>query len=595
MFWAAGHYTVFDDEAFSCRRYAMPVGEMISGLWHGVEPDPPLFYVLENAWVGVFGVGPLALRSLPIIFFLIGLLVMRLAGQAWFDRRTGLVTMLLCALHPAHLFFGFAARWYSLMFLMTALLLWLTVRLATADRVDRRLVIAWSLAAAGACYTNYFGPVVVGLAWLAGLGRSLGKTHALRRWGWAAAGVVALCLPWLTPFWKQMVALPTAGGDSALSCAGLLARTLMALLAGNLASIEAWWVWAPLGVFGVAVVILAIRQWRTVQPFAPFVLACLLVGIISRTMIDKYVMTFSGAVCLLVAALLVRNVPAPLPSPARVWSRAAVICLVIGWLGCGVNLASQKHWSSLRWLDPFEQVIAELFATPDAPPRTDWVMTHPSARYYFGCLAVRTAQTGGTDQAALPVDIGKSSVQQDRQSPDRWPWKIDGSSWRRYAEPPGAALNNLHSACGTPASILERMRSAPVPSLATVETAGFRELADQWGDLLAALNQSFTVTGTREYLEDPAAAFKNWLDPTVTHPRWRIAVRLWRHLPPPADGREDDAPNPPKRVSSPRTEHPLFADSRTPPGLQSDHLIWYNGVSRPGATSLRCALHHGRA
>lgn len=57
MFWAAGHFTVFDDEAFSCRRYVLPAGEMVSLLWHGVEPDPPLYYLLQNVWVRIFGVG----------------------------------------------------------------------------------------------------------------------------------------------------------------------------------------------------------------------------------------------------------------------------------------------------------------------------------------------------------------------------------------------------------------------------------------------------------------------------------------------------------------------------------------------------------
>src|SRR5205807_2112107 len=89
MFWAAGHYTVFDDEAFSCQRYVLPMGEMLRGLWHGIEPDPPLYYVLENLSVHVVGVSPVGLRILSIIMFLVGLVVMRAAATAWFDRPTG--------------------------------------------------------------------------------------------------------------------------------------------------------------------------------------------------------------------------------------------------------------------------------------------------------------------------------------------------------------------------------------------------------------------------------------------------------------------------------------------------------------------------
>ena len=513
MSWAAGRYTVFDDEAFSCRRYTMPAGEMVSALWHGVEPDPPLYYILENAWVGIFGLGPLGLRSLSIIIFLIALIVIRQAGSAWFDPRTGLVAMILCALHPAHLFFGFAARWYSLMFLMSALVIWLTARLAASRRSERRLVVGWALAAAGACYTNYFGVAVVALAWLIGLGKSRGTPHALRRWLCAAAGALLLYIPWLVPFWKQVTAFPMAGKGSAFLCAAVLARTTLALLAGNLASIGAWWAWAPLGVFGIAVAILTARQWRIAWPVASLFLGCLAAGVASRTMIDKYIMTFSGAACLLAAALLARNVWASPPSPNRLWARAALVCLVIGWIGCGVNLVTQRHWSSLRWLDPFEQVTADLFAQRDAPPPRHWAMTHPSARYYFGCSSVRRA------------DSQQQSLHQRR-------WKIDAELWRQYAEPPSIALRNSDLACGTPTAILQEMESTSLHSLVTVETAGFREPAEDWEDLLKVLTRSFAVTWERDYLEDPTAALKDWLDPAVTHPGWRIMVRRWEPIMP---------------------------------------------------------------
>jgi hypothetical protein len=505
MLWAAGHYTVFDDEAFSCRRYAMPHGQMVSALWHGAEPDPPLYYLLENIWVGVAGLQPLALRTPSIILFLIGLVAIRAAGQTWFDRRTGLAAMVFCALHPAHLFFGFAARWYSMMFLMTSLLLWLTARLAAADKRDRRLILCWSLVAAAACYTNYFGPVVVGLVWLIGFRRSQGKPGAAQRWIWAAAAAIVLYLPWVAPFWRQLAAPPSAGGESSLSYVALFGRTLMALLMGNLASIEAWWVWAPLSVFAIGITILTIRQWRAVWPIAIFVLGCLVVGVVSRTMIDKYVMTFSGAACLLAAAILVRNVGTVLASPARLWARAALACLVVGWTGCAVNLVTQKHWSSLRWLDPFEEVIDGLLARKDLPPPACWVMTHPSARYYFGCLSVRQ----------VAVQAGRPS------------WKVGLRDWRRFADPPTGPSSDSDAACGTPSSVLDRMKRQPVPVLLTIETTGFHELAEAWDKLLAELGRSFILTQPQQYLEDPAAVLKDWLDPTVTHPRWRIVVRIW--------------------------------------------------------------------
>ncbi|MBI5762405.1 MAG: hypothetical protein HZA51_02640 [Planctomycetes bacterium] len=37
MIWAAGYYTVFDDEAFSCQRYVLPMREMLRASWDGVS------------------------------------------------------------------------------------------------------------------------------------------------------------------------------------------------------------------------------------------------------------------------------------------------------------------------------------------------------------------------------------------------------------------------------------------------------------------------------------------------------------------------------------------------------------------------------
>jgi len=605
MFRGAGRYTVFDDEAFSCRRYVMPVGEMLSALWNLAEPDPPLYYLLENLWVRFFGVGPVALRSLSIVIFLVGLVFIRAAGQAWFDHRTGLAAMVLCALHPAHLFFGFAARWYSLMFLMTAALLWLTARLSrvlswnrpgafvlsqpsppgrvwepgsseltlgpfppaeprdeaeerprwslggTPQQTDdpstpslpvraggdvvitppdmlfsgwgeRRLAVAWAIVAAAACYTNYFGVVVAGLALVAGMIRTRPHRQDVRRWALAAAGVGILYLPWLVPFLRQ--AWQSAGAGASRAAIGAsLARTVMALLTGNLASVHQWWVWVPLGTFSASLGVLLLFRWREVYPIAVMVIGCLTAGVVSATMIDKYVMTFSGAACLLVAAMLRRSsggmgdepvvvlsdeeeaASRPRRLTIRLWSTVATVCLAAGWIGCGVNLVTEKNWSSLRWFDPFEEVVDGLLATPDAPPPPRWVMTHPSGRYYLGCRLARQET----------VAIGMPS------------WRIDPRAWRRFAAPPTADIGNFSLACGTPTSILKRMERSPVPVIVTIETSGFREPADGWGELLAVLDGAYAEASRQAHLQDPDAGWKDRVDPTVRHGHWRIVVRRW--------------------------------------------------------------------
>ncbi len=175
--------------------------------------------------------------------------------------------------------------------------------------------------------------------------------------------------------------------------------------------------------------------------------------------------------------------------------------MIIGWTGCGVNLVLQQHWSSLRWLDPFEQAISELHATGEL---RNCVMTHPSARYYYALELMRSADS--------PAGRG---------------WRVDPRRWRNLAEPPGGELDNVAVAAPTPSSALEKMAANPPSTVVTLETAGFAHRAG-WRELWRALESGYRETPDRvEYLADRDAAWKDRLDPKVHHPRWRIVVRRW--------------------------------------------------------------------
>lgn len=491
MVWAAGNYTVFDDEAFSCRRYVLPLGEMVSALWHGVEPDPPFYYILLNLWIKVFGVAPLALRGLSILLFLAGLWFLKGAAAVWFDKQVARLAFILAAIHPAHLFFGFAARWYSAMFLAVSILLWLTGRIARSKEVSRGAVIGWSFAAAVVCYTNYFGPVVVGLCALAGFF----EHRAAKVWLPALAGAVVLFAPWTPPFIHQLTAFPQLGGGL-FSLAGTAGRTGMALCAGNLAAPGSWWVWIPMAFAGFALAARLLTQRTALRPFLLLVGGCLFAGIITRTMIDKYILCISGPACILIAAAWARGSGSSINATnARVRS-VGIVALVIAWLGCGINLMTERHWSSLRWLDPFTQVIQDAAEDPAAPHPRDWVMTHPSARYYF---ALDTMSANGSTRVYSPAQ-----------------WRTLASEPERTDAPVPA----------TPRSMLDRMRKSPPREILVLRTAGFSDDSD-WQELDRKLASDYELILTKSYLPDPDAVLKDKLDPRYKHPRDRIQLEIW--------------------------------------------------------------------
>lgn len=510
--WAAGHTTVFDDEAFSCQRYVMPLGPMVSALYHGVEPDPPLYYILQNGWGRLFGVGPMGLRSLSILLFLTGLVFVRLAGEAWFDRTTGRAAMILCALHPAHLFFGFAARWYSLMFLAVAVLLWRTARLIDGGKRPGRSAVAWAIAAAGVCYTNYFGPVVVVLCWLVGVAHTAKTPQGIRRWLLGGLTALGLVLPWIAPLTRQVTGFAVAE-PSWQAFAATAARSGLAILTGNLASIAAWWAWLPMGAFGLGAIVMAVQHWRKVWPIAVVSLGCFAAGVASRTMIDKYVMTFSASACLLAAALLVRGLRIAKPGARRATARVVLGCLALGWAGCAVNLVTHRHWSSLRWLDPFEDVTASLCRKPETGRRPIVVASHPSARYYFARLQADESHPSPEPQAAIGPALSSRKTSRDE--------------WRRAFNAQANRQAPSSSPLLTPAAIRDQLEGpTPPPIIITLETAGFVSRPD-WVAIKAVLNRKYTPTDEDRYLKDPDATWKDRLDPGVRHPPWRITVRRW--------------------------------------------------------------------
>ncbi len=486
--WAADYYTVFDDEAFSLQRYVLPAGELIRALWNGAEPDPPLYYLLEHTWIQLVGVRPLPMRGLSILFFVLSLPVLRAAGEAWYDRAAGRWAVVLCGLNPLHLFFGFAARWYALFFLWTSVLLLATGKLSTAahqpeaSAARRRFLwpVIWVMAAAAACYTNYLGPVVVGVTWMYAAWTQRGDRRML---AWLLIATVALFLPWMPAFVAEIGRFPQVS-SAPTSYAVCAARTLIALAAGNLAGPDSLYVWIPMGVFGLGTLMLAIAAPRRLGGPACVALGVAVAGIASLVLIDKYVMAFSGAFWLTAAGVLSLRHAGRLERARQV----TVAALSLAWAGCGINWILEQDWTSLRWLDPIPQAVREHIWDPVI------VATHPSVRYYYGC-----------------------------KDPARWTGRLPPQRWSERAD---MVL--------TPAQALERLDSVDLvdPSgrpltVATIRTASIRSDDAGWPHFEAWLNENMKLEKETALMPDPWAGLKDRLDPVYVHPTHRVIARRY--------------------------------------------------------------------
>jgi mannosyltransferase len=188
------------DEAQSVAIARLPLPQLFDALRQ--DGSPPLYYLLLHWWIGLFGQGDLAVRSLSGVFGVLALpLAWRLTRQLA-GVRTAQAVLLLLATSPFAVRYSSETRMYSLMVLLTVLGA-MAVRLAVRRR-GLWPVLAVAAVTAGLMLTHYWGfylLAVVGILALVAL-----RTHrgpALR----VIAGLVlggVVFLAWVPSFLVQV-------------------------------------------------------------------------------------------------------------------------------------------------------------------------------------------------------------------------------------------------------------------------------------------------------------------------------------------------------------------------------------------------------
>ncbi|MFD1515780.1 glycosyltransferase family 39 protein [Halomarina rubra] len=124
------------------------------------QPHLPLYYVTLDLWTSVFGTSAVAMRSLSVLFGVLTIPMLYLAGRELFDETAGLVAAMLYALTQFHVYHAQEVRMYSLVAFLSATSLWLFVRLFD-DRATHRTTIAYALSTVALVFTHPFAALVV--------------------------------------------------------------------------------------------------------------------------------------------------------------------------------------------------------------------------------------------------------------------------------------------------------------------------------------------------------------------------------------------------------------------------------------------------
>jgi mannosyltransferase len=198
---------------------------------------PPLYYYLLHVWVGLWGHGEIALRSLSALAGTMLVYVTFLLGKELFHRRVAYIAAFVAAISPFQVYYSQETRMYILAALWSALAIlffvrWMKSWVQPGDAARRQAVLLaflYTCFTTAALYTHYFAftvPLVTNLAY--GLGMiafpALRQFRRVVAWTAAQLVIVALYSPWLRLAGGQLTTWPAVSEPFSLS---FLSRELL--------------------------------------------------------------------------------------------------------------------------------------------------------------------------------------------------------------------------------------------------------------------------------------------------------------------------------------------------------------------------------
>lgn len=251
-----------------------------------VDIHPPLYYALLQTWMLAFGAGAPALRLLSVVIGVAAIPLMYSVARALFSPRVGLVSALLVAAAPLHIYYSQEVRMYGLVTLLALASIALHLKILNHPRAQPVLqsgaagfgiTLAYILVTALALYTQYFAVFLVGaeIAVVLYLKYRARRNTALRAWtlAWCAIGI--LYLPWLLYAGPKLFVYVTnkVGIEqyARLDPVSYLGQHLVAFSMGHVTD-WMWLAWGAVGICALALLgLVASRRWQSGQGNSEFV------------------------------------------------------------------------------------------------------------------------------------------------------------------------------------------------------------------------------------------------------------------------------------------------------------------------------------
>ena len=217
--WASGSALWLDEILLSRNILGLPVEALLTGPLYLDQVAPPGFLLLEKIAVSIFGPGERALRLVPFLGSVAGLLLFRRVAERSLDGAAVPIAVGLYALGIPFIRYAAEVKQYGLDAAAAALVLWLALELREREPSTRRLALIGvaGFAIASVSQASVLAMAGVGLAFLAWW--TMKRDRPTRRalvvvmpaWAGAAVAAIVLGKRSLTPstqafmddFWKQ--------------------------------------------------------------------------------------------------------------------------------------------------------------------------------------------------------------------------------------------------------------------------------------------------------------------------------------------------------------------------------------------------------
>src|SRR3989344_1013249 len=160
---------------------------------------PPGWFIILWFWTRVFGYSEIAVRVPSVIFGILTVYITYLIGRKLVSIHLGLISALLLAINPLHIYYSQEARMYALATLAVAMNILLFIKILKGERLHLILLILSNIFVLASDYIAYF-IFPAQLIFLI----ILQKREVLKRWGMAFILAIASGIWWLPTFLGQL-------------------------------------------------------------------------------------------------------------------------------------------------------------------------------------------------------------------------------------------------------------------------------------------------------------------------------------------------------------------------------------------------------